>query len=416
MGNDLLQVFAGNNPEASLLENEDHFIVRNPWGDDSVELIVPFTQGDLIASLNAVRLPPRFTALVHCDSRDVEFIFGEIPKDDPLRVRSFDFVFRASTMRCEYVDASARLVSIANSFRQVGPPGDSAYRNLFSVRSSKRKKKDISEDPKLSSLVLTSFWVRNAMLSDDDLVAVARHLNFYMKYYDPQSPTILVHDDVPEKTTFPAPSRYPHGDYPEIISARDIDEYILSLWETASGSRNAVQKYIYHFQILEYAAFYYLRDDVSRSIKKVLLSPNVLSCIDDASRQLLDIVAEDRTSDEAKMSQLLQQYIDPLRLWPTVERFKDCFSRETAFEGGFVLPPLIKSDWKGDDFCSAYIPKLPDTLRKLRNALVHAREMRSPRCILPSRKNSSQLRPWSNLIEAVSGEIVVYAMTGWGDR
>jgi hypothetical protein len=78
------------------------------------------------------------------------------------------------------------------------------------------------------------------------------------------------------------------------------------------------------------------------------------------------------------------------------------------FDGGFRLPPLIKDDWKKEDFFTAWTPKLPDALRKIRNALVHSREARMVNVIAPTRKNYHLLRPWIQPLQIIAYHTLVY--------
>lgn len=403
----MLSDYMRNNPDSTIDSSEDHYIVKTPWGDDSIEFIVQFSSSELIDAFNSVRLPPRFTAMKHLDSNDVEFIYGEIEEDNPLRTRSFVFLYKKNSYTCEFTDSSKRLILIADSCRSVGP-SNSNYRNLLSTRLYRQSKKLIKEDPRLSKLRLTSFWIRNAGLSEDDLLDLARHLNFYMQYFDNRTPVIIINEEPQERSRVVVPERYPHGQFPKTIAGKPFDPYMLSLWETAFSSGNPIQKYLYHYQVLEYAAFYYLKEDVIKSVKRILLSPGVLDSIEDAAKQMMDILAQYRTDDESKISLVINQFVDPAQIWPTVEANKDFFSRENIFEGGFTLQPLIKNEWSLDDFKTAWYPKLPDSLKKLRNCLVHSREQRSSCSVIPSKRNFSILRPWAYLMEAISGQIIVY--------
>ncbi len=160
--------------------------------------------------------------------------------------------------------------------------------------------------------------------------------------------------------------------------------------------------------MLEYAAFYYLREDILRSVRRILASPDAPSHRDDVARQILDIIVEDRTTDEAKIQAVFQQVVDPAALWREIERKLPLFSESTVFDGGFTLPPLVKAGWGLDDFKASWIPKLPDTFRKLRNALVHAREQRLAKCITPSIRNQRLLRPWVLLSEIATEQVITY--------
>ena len=121
------------------------------------------------------------------------------------------------------------------------------------------------------------------------------------------------------------------------------------------------------------------------------------------------MIAEDKASDEAKLVALVQQTVDPSYIWFDIEPRVEFFSQATDFEGGLSLPALIKQGWTGDDFRTAWIPKLPDTLRRLRNGLVHAREQRQSKCVMPSRSNQALMVPWAAVAMAAANQVVLYS-------
>jgi hypothetical protein len=184
---------------------------------------------------------------------------------------------------------------------------------------------------------------------------------------------------------------------------------MLTLWESGlPGAIEPVRSFLYNYQILEYAAFYYLKEDLARTIRRIVSMPDIVVRADEASRQILDALVEERTTEEAKIASVVQQAVDPAAVWAEIESKADFFADPTEFEGGFTLPALIKKGWGLDDFKHAWIPKLPDSFRKLRNALLHAREQRLARCIAPTALNNHLLRPWNGLISVASSQIILF--------
>src|SRR6266542_4333906 len=96
-----LTAFARRNPEAVIEHGADAVLVSRPWGDDSIVIRVSQEAIAVADALNNVRLPPRFSAIWHADSNDIEFIFGALRIDDPLRSRQFTFEFKGREFLCE---------------------------------------------------------------------------------------------------------------------------------------------------------------------------------------------------------------------------------------------------------------------------------------------------------------------------
>jgi hypothetical protein len=400
--------FATRNPEAIVEDGKDFYVVRKPWGDENLVLRIPHNAGSLINGLSQLRLPPRFTAVWHLNSGDIEFIYGPVPEDSPTRSRSFTFHFKDRVFTCQFADSSDILKSIAQHARPNGPVSATNYRNLVSLRALLRFQKGQSGQQIRLQMYLTSFWLRGALVDENDLPDLARHINFYMRYFDRHTPMILIHEQPGNEPDVVDHVVQPYGDFPSSIVARQLDPYLLSLSASAISATEPSQRFIYNYQVLEYAAFYYLREDILRSVRRLLTSPEAPSRLYDVSRQILDIIVEERTSDDAKIVAVFQQAVDPAALWREIERKLPLFSESTVFDGGFTLPPLVKTGWGLDDFKTSWIPKLPDIFRKLRNALVHAREQRLAKCITPSIRNQRLLRPWALLSEIVTEQVITY--------
>lgn len=397
---DPLSDFRSANPEASIEEVGDAYSVNKPWGDPSVALHVSKDNTQLLAALNAVRLPPRFTAILHRDTGDLEFIFSVLKSDDEIRERRFTFSFEGMNYRCEYGDASERLKLVIRAARPQLPATDTGHRNLLTFRVMSR----VAD----ATRVPTSFWIRSAGLSEEDLVRLAKHLNFFMQYFDRGTPFIVVHaiDDASESVEVAPPRLF--AEFPSVINGRPREPYLLGLWETSMRARDASRKFLYAYQVVEYAAFYHVRDELLRSLRRAFCAPDASSQADLVSRQIMELLVDERQSDEAKLVSVIQQAVEPGRVWPLIEQRADFFAKETSFDGGFSVGPLIKEGWKPDDFRSAWIPKVPDALRRLRNGLVHAREQRAARAIAPSRRNERLLKAWAVLMQTVAAEVMVF--------
>ena len=92
----------------------------------------------------------------------------------------------------------------------------------------------------------------------------------------------------------------------------------------------------------------------------------------------------------------------PLR----VSAHRDFFSEPTEFDGGFTAEALIRPGWEYEDFANIWLPTLPNTLRKIRNCLVHARERRMVSTIVASKANQKRLQPWQMVIEIIAGQVI----------
>ena len=85
------------------------------------------------------------------------------------------------------------------------------------------------------------------------------------------------------------------------------------------------------------------------------------------------------------------------------------FDRETVFDGGFTLRPLVAKSTGGEhEFLNSGIERVAATIRDIRNALSHGREQKSRDVILPTSGNFEKLRPWVALVQVAAQEVMVY--------
>lgn len=403
-----LQTFILNNPEAEYRGDGGTRRICRPWGDPTLELRIPEDNPDpLIDALNAVYLPPRFTAVWHRDSRDLELIYTAHPVEQEVRSRSFVLRFGDREFRCEFGSASERLCTLAAAAIPVAPPTDTQHRNLasFSVSRHTTRRGGNGAPPEP-----TSFWIRHVEWDENAIAELARHLNFYMRHFDRESPVMLVHDEPRENSAVKPRRRYPLGDFPPIISARPLDPYLLGLWSHSLGG-DPFLRFLHGYQILEYAAFYYSKESVLHTLRRILASPETPSRLDDAVRRAMDALAEDRTSEEHKLVSVFKQLVDPRAVWDEIEPNKDYFCGDVRFDGGCSIEPLLKPDWGFDDFVTAWIPKFPDSLRKLRNAFVHSRDPRLGGAILRTAANYDRMRPWLAPVSVAADQVILYRDT-----
>lgn len=246
---------------------------------------------------------------------------------------------------------------------------------------------------------------------DPDLVILlARHLNFYMAYFDPDTPQISVFrpEDLVDADKIMREEL--SVNFPSTINARELDTFMLDLWTGAqrSGSRLA---FLYFYQMLEYAGFYYIEEQVRLKIARVLRRPDIHASLDVCQALIMDAMIEYRQTDEKKIQSVIQLAVDPNEIWPIIERNIRYFSSEQRFDGGYIIDPFVKEGWHAPDFASAWFPRLPYSLQKTRNALVHAREMRLGQTLLPTRSNLIRLRPWVEIIAAISARVALYQNT-----
>ena len=272
-----LQAFLSLNPEAEVRSGEPEPSVFRPWGEEAIEIPLHSDDEELCNALNTVRLPPRFTAIWHDDTKDLEVIFTVLEKENRLLRRSFDFHYKGICHHCSFGPSSARLRAIARKARPSGSPSSSNYRNLLPFYRFEHSLEARPNADYVTNGEPISFWIRGLERYDNDHIRdLVRNLNFHMSYFDRHTPTIYIHEEPPEPDSVRNLNPPPTDQFPGNLSARDIDQHLLILWESAQKG-DPFLRFIHYYQILEYAGFYHFRDRVRSDIERAIIAPDAVS-------------------------------------------------------------------------------------------------------------------------------------------
>lgn len=407
-----LAPFLKQNSYSKIEKKGKSYYVTRPWNDESVSFILKDdSQSDLIAVLNNLILPPRFTALYHLDSNTMEYIYTLLDKNDPYISRQFEFTVDGKTYYCQFKDASERLLLLSKLFRPVGEEPRTECRNLSLL--------NIYMNPKLMQLLKLDedFFTKRKPISffvngferyeEDKIVEISKHLNFFISYYDRKSPLIIIHST---KSDEPQPLKvlqFVEKDFPKKISTSYKDSFLLDLALAANEVETRL-KFLYYYQILEYAAFYYVDSDIKRRMLKIIATPDIQAKPEKYISSILDTITDIRQSDEARLNKIVETRCSPDIVWKELQQNLTYFSKRQEFEGGFVIEPFVSEDMTLEGFATMWIPKTPDTLRKIRNALVHGRESRLGLFIAPTRANEFKYRPWIPIVRRIAEQVIIF--------
>ena len=404
-----LQPFLSRNPEADLRAGGREPSVVRLWGEEAIEIPLRGDDEELFEALNAVRLPPRFTAIWHEDTGEFEIIYTVIKKENRLLERSFEFRYRGTRYHCRFAPSSPRLRAIARQARPSGSPSVTDYRNLQPFYRYEHMLEEHPDADYVTNGRPTSFWIRGIDGYDDDRIGeLVRNLNFHMSYFDWLTPTIIIHEESLGSSKFNELRRPAIGSIPEILSGQDIDQHLLILWESAQEG-DTFLRFIHYYQILEYAGFYHVKDKVRREIERAIAAPDAISRPDRTAQQILDAISEDKRQDEAKINEMIEECVDLREMWDILDGTLAAFAEDVELDGGFTLPALVSASTSYEDFEKSWNKQFPRALHQVRNALVHARESRQSTSIAPTTANHSRLSPWLLPLSQTAARIMLYS-------
>ncbi len=411
--NPLLSVFLRNNGHCSLSVVNGEFHIDSPWGSEDCRLVFNADDEASLTHLSTIMLDPKFDAIIHRDDRLVEFIFTFLHPDDETSKgyidRVFNFCFLNDEYKCFFREPSKELFSMARAFRRLPSEGPNvtvpqmlAFRDhqRFDRLPDSNKKYFEGKQPR-------SFYIqlpRN--YNDIDMVRLAQHLNFIMRWYDRESPEIIIRSVTTDAAKKVKPQRYFQDSFPETISLRQIDDVILTLINVAKEA-GARFSFLYYYQVIEYCGYYYLDDKIRKTLKRVLRNPSVVNCGDGSVEEIVEIFSDISHTDESKMKKVLEENCSPKVIWKEIEHDKGFFAANLSFDGGLELKSLISSDVNEQTWCTMWTPKLFDHLTRIRNGLVHAREKRETKCILPTRRNNGIIKRYIPILDRIAGELAI---------
>jgi len=393
---------------AAIGEESDEAVIRSPWGDGSIYLKIPDDHAALFAALNGVLLPERFAAAWHRDTKDLEVMYTAFPlagSQADVSRRKFSFSFLGGEYACEFGRSSDRVLAIAENAIFAGA-SRTEFRNLppfqYYIESEK------GGAPKLPGAAPISFWIRNIEWNEQNVVDLSRHLNFYMTYYDIHSPVINIHPPKPDHDDGRKQrERYVIGSFPEKISGTNLNSNLMHYW-AASRIGDAFRRFLYCYQVLEFASFYFVDDQIKRAVKKALITPHVMGEMDSIVIKIIDHVQDAKMWDGNKMDALLKELVDPELIWREVEKNREYFCKAIEFDGGYSLKPLIVDKTSRETFSHDWHTKFNHTIRSLRNALSHGKEQKITTVITPTVQNFSRMQPWTDIMSVAAGEVVAY--------
>lgn len=401
--------FIQHNPNSPIHVDGNLITIASPWEDDGLEISFSVTDVDLIQDLNHLTLPFEFAAIFHRDKNLFEFIFTYVhPTKEPSQsVASREFVlhFEGQEFSCKFAEPTDRLMRVAKAFRRA--PGQTPVhsRNLAIFRDVQTNAIPEQVQHEIAKLVPRSFFVASeAPIDPRCFVVVARHLNFLMDYYDRKSPEIEIVDRSQYKPDSSQRHRFIEAAFPRELSVPKVDEFFLRLLDVARKTSDR-QSFLYYYQVLEYAGYYYTDDKVRSELRRFIRDPAAVSCSDEKISELFEIVSSLQHNDDVKMQKVIETYCDPATIWKEIEHNKAHFTSKISFDGGFELEPLISSDTTLETWRSLWTPKIFQVLTKIRNSIVHARERRQNRVILPTHANEEKINRYRPVIARMADQI-----------
>ena len=344
--NPSLENFKLNNPSIEIKEDNDHLILENLWLDRT--FVLRYEKNIDFSNLEEIELPVEFCAIYHKSKKTLEFIYTLLPDKMTHLKRIAKFYFKGKEFLIEYKEPSTQLVLISKGLKEILPQTESNYRNLttfrdyYCVDQQTEGIKSYFKNKKPFSFFVTGNFDEISY----DFIYFSKHLNIYLKYFDRKSPIINILNLEPKIDDYTIPCKSAEIDYPDAIIANEIDSVVLDLLHTANETTSPRLKYLFHYQVLEYFAYYYLDEELKRKVNNLLKNPDILQHYNNYSKIIIEEIKEHshNSSDKDKLKKLVLDYL-------TVEDVRNellsnvkYFAKDVEFDGNFKLSALLSDD------------------------------------------------------------------------
>lgn len=327
---------------ASPDETADAFVLRHPWGDSTLVLIVPSSIQDarnLAAALEKVDFPSSYSGILHRQPRALEVFwtaFKMREKHDEIKTRSFYIWWRGRKRECRFGPASQEAMTIAAAIAPIAAPSHTDHRNIMSFHYHAHG----YDIPHMGDPVC--FRIDCSGIDDIDLDDYLRTVNFYMTYYDRETPRILIHESGPLRNESLKP-RYTEGAFPSEIVANGVDPSVTSFWLGSFETRDPAMKYLLHYRLMEYLSLSYVKSEQRRHLIDILRRPHLISSTEGAAAEIASLFASQvRETDRLKL--FISETVSPDKVWKVLEMNKDYFCTDTDFDGGHTIKKVINAN------------------------------------------------------------------------
>lgn len=397
------------NPDV-IIENEiEHFNFKNLWNDNTFMILLK--KAEDLSFLDHIKFPQELSAIYHTDKNLLEFIMAPSSDSYIKSMFNFSFWYLGHEFKCEYSDVSSRLISIANGFRELDDSSASDYRNLRDLRNYLRK----DDLPKFVRKYFEGRHLKSFFMIGDfdkighDYKSISKHFNFYVRYYNRKNPQIIIHEIKNETTKFQLPCLSNEGQFPTVLTFNEIDPILLDMFQIASETSNIRLKYLFYFQILEYCSYYHLNDELSKQLKEIIRRPDLLNRSAEYSKLLIDQFKDHfkHNDDSTKLEKTILDYCFFDDIKEELRINVEYFTSPLEFDGGFTIEAILNDETCIDKPPKQIMRTIKINIEKIRNVLVHLRESRENKIILPTAKNNNMLIPYLYLVRRIAEKVTI---------
>lgn len=404
--NKFLKTLSQNNSNLKISTKDNSYIIENLWNDESISII--FKKNSKISFLEKIDFPEQLYAIFDREKNRLEFIYNLVDEDSKILKRKFEFIFRNENFKCYFGEMSNDLKFITKHFIENNMESATDFRNLRFLRDALNNEYLIEL---LKKYKITTFYIEGAFDKINfDFVNLSKSLNFYMTYFDRDTPKIIIYEKVA------AENEYKNGCYfelfdtfPNKIKTVNIDPTLLDTFMVATLTDNVRLKFIFYFQILEYSSYYYLDNKIQNRITQTFRNPEIYDKPEDFSKIIIEEMKDhfSQKDDSIKLEKTITENVTINDIKNEIEVNKKYFAKDIEFEGGLKINKILKDENSLESLKSDDLILIKKNIEKIRNVLVHLREHRENKVILPSKSNDQKLLPYLYILRRIAEKVAI---------
>ena len=411
MTEETLLKLRSNNPKSIFDNKRKYLTINNLWNDNTFKISIDKTTFPVDKLCDCVFLE-ELVAIYHKGEDKIEFIYSVCDPTDAILKRKFDYNYDGKSFKCYFDTSTIQLEIIAKGFEPLLTPEKSNHRNLrefkdfYSVTKQPTYIKDYFKNKKPFS-----FFIKGKLGSfKNDFTELIKSINFYFTFYDRESPLLILLQKESLKEEFKTPCYSLFDTFPSVINGRKIEITILDILYTAHKTEDIRLQFIFYFQILEYCSYYYLENSIRQKLFNLLKQPDINVRAVDYSKNIIEDLQDhfSRHKDDAKkMEKTISTFccIDDIKY--EIEENCDFFCKEIEFDGGLKIPKLFNDKNGVNAMTENTLNTIRGNIEKIRNVLVHLRESRENKVILPTNKNDSLLLPYLFVVRRLAEKVAI---------
>ena len=390
--------------------DENRIHIKNLWNDDS--FLLRFDKETNLDFLNELYFPEELMASYSLEDGYIEVYAYPFDPEEDLVKRKFTFNYLGKPYECTWDKPTDNFEKISSAFREEKEESRTSYRNLRQFRDFYR----LNDLPDFMTKYFEgkkpfNFFIKGDLKAiEGRILEFCKHLNFYMSYFDRETPSIQIFHKSYKKEDFSLPCYSLFDTFPDSINGTEIDSILLEIISVANNSSDNRLKFIFYYQILEYASYYYLKSDIKQKLTSLLRRPDISHKSAEYSKTIIEEFKNHfkNNDDKAKLDMLLTENIKLKDLKIELENNVEYFSKKIDFEGGFSLEPIMKNELTGvEQLTDATLKSIKENIVDIRNSLVHLRESRENKVILPTNKNDDLLTPYLYVLRRIAEKIII---------